>query len=219
MVVIEGAGTAVVPLSVHVENGLGEVVVEVNKRYKTPSVQAYEIDEGGGRVRGKPQAWVAAEQIQSEGKTMLRVLALEQEGVKKPVYIRVRVPEGQGVSVKNAGGPVRLTGVSGPIEVQADAGEPGQWKRGASISVAMGAPVDSPISLFSADGEVELLMPAGSRGRLDVQAPHRLVVLDADGARVMGAKTSGETYSATLNEGTNPVIVSAKARGAEVRLK
>lgn len=217
---ITGAGAAGTPLGIHVENALGETVIEVDRRFRAPSVLAYPMDSAGGRVRGASTAWVAAEQIESEGRSTLRVLALEQEGAnRRPIYIRVRVPEGRGVSVRNAGGPVRLVGVSGPLEVQADAAEGAGRKRGASISVVMSAPADSPISLLSGEGAVRLEMPASSEGRLEVRAPRRILEFEARGARVTAAKTSGDTYTATLNGGTNPVVLSSRGGEVEVRLR
>lgn len=208
-------------LALHIENALGETLVEVDPRLSGPSVEVFVIDPStGALIESAPKAagWVGAEQTEIDGKPTLRVLSLHQEGQEtRPIFIRIRAPEVRGAYVRAVGGPVRLLGVDGPINVETEASAGLRRPGGASIHVRLNGPLDTPVSLVSDDGDVRLELPGSSRGQVEVTALRRVIELGGHGASVSGAKTSGDKWSGTLNGGSNPVVLRSRAGQAVVR--
>lgn len=199
------------PISVHVENALGETLVEVDRRLAGPVVEAVGVNPATGAVvaGGKDdRPWIAAELTDSGGGRTLRVLSIPQpEQGARPVFIRIRAPEIRGVFARGVGGPVRLLGVNGPVDVETEAAPGSRWPGGASILVRVDEPLETSASLISRDGDVRLDLPGSSRVRFDVVAPRRMVELGGRGASVADAKTIGERWSGTLNGGVSPAVL------------
>jgi len=207
-------------LAIDVQNQLGEVEVVVDAAAAHPFVEAVPMDPEAstGRIdRGSAFIpWTAAQVAVGEGGRVLRVLCTAREGEPaRPVYLRVRVPECEGVRVRNRGGPVTLQGISGSIDVDNLPSTPPMWDEGAAVYVRTQSALDRDVTLVSSDGEVVLSMARSSRGKLAVHAPETRVDLAAvkGTQKSDGSVTAGSgSFTGTLNGGDNAITLRSGRR-------
>lgn len=197
--------------SVVVENRLGEVEIVVDPSIDTPEIHAWALKDGGGLVDRplEPGSLVAATYEDVAGRPELRVSSvLQGRTVRGPgVRIRMTIPGIQSLTVRNAGGPVRITGGGGEVSVDNRQGT-AAWAGRADIVCHMKTPVREPLRLIAWDGNAELEMPATSRGALDIVGARRIQDFSRGGT-VTDATSATSGWAATLNGGTNPVRVRA----------
>lgn len=207
-------------LAVDVQNQLGEVEVVVDAHEPAPRVEAIplkrdvpisQVDRASAE---KP--WVAAQVSDDAGGNVLRVLCTAPENqTPAPVYLRIVVPDCQGVRVKNSGGPVTLTGVGGAIEVECTPSTPAMWDGGAAIHVSTRRAITSNVLLSSTDGEVVLVVGRSSTGKIEALSPDSEIKIAAsEGIATNGlvATNVRGRYTSSFNGGDNPITLRSGKR-------
>ena len=203
---------AAVGLDVQNQNGGVKVVVD-SKRSEAVVVAR---TRSGGRVIAEGEnahAWIAAESVDQEGRSVLRVLSAPAEGgTDQPVDLVIFVPRCDGLTVRNAGGPVEVVGVSGAVDVESGgAGRPGGW-----IRVRSDHPVSSPVRLITDEGSIVCIVTPDSAGRISMNAPHGSAKIFAPQTVLLGAQVSQTAISATLNGGSNDIVLHTAAGDAQL---
>ncbi|GIK20223.1 MAG: hypothetical protein DYG93_08075 [Leptolyngbya sp. PLA2] len=202
------AGPAVVAggavgLDVQNQNGGVKVVVDGSRSEAVVVART----RSGGRVVTEGEnarAWIAAESVDQEGRSILRVLATPAEGIaEEPVDLVIFVPRCDGLTVRNAGGPVELVGVAGAVDVESGgAGRSGGW-----IRLRSDHAISSPVRLITDEGTIVCVVTPDSAGRVSMNAPHGSAKIFAPQTVLLGAQVSQTAISATLNGGSNDIVM------------
>ncbi len=196
------AGAAV---GLDVQNQNGGVKVVVTSWRPEPVVVARTRTGGRVAIEGEnAQAWIAAESVDQDGRSVLRVLASPAEGgAGEPVDLVIFVPRCDGLTVRNAGGPVEVVGVAGAVDVESGgAGMPGGW-----IRVRSDRPVTAPVRLITDEGTIVCVVTPDSAGKISMNAPHGSAKIFAPETVLLGAQVSQTAISATLNGGSNDIVL------------
>lgn len=199
--------SAGLPTALHVENAKGSIVVRVNPLLQEPTVYArwnnmtkpqLEPDEDT-----PPSIWIAAE-TEAEGRyAVLRVLAERQPSAdpESSVDLFITMPRCDGVVITNAGGRVKLVGVSGAIQVESGL-KSGQ---GGTIEVRTDNPVTAPVLLSTSKGNISLHVSTSSTGQFNLSSAQGKSTMYARNSRIEQVHFSPTSWTGTLNAGTNPV--------------
>lgn len=201
-------------LAIDVENERGAVLVTVNHNLKAPRVTA-----NAGTLRGEPVAnfeggkWASADLQETDGRAVLKVRSLPEEGPQHWVQITVDVPACEGVRIKNSDGAIEVRGVNGAISIE----NGGAGKPGGRVFVETAKPNTSPISITTATGDIELVLPTDSTGDVELISGNRaLAAMVAWTGQVNNSSIRPGLYTGNLNWGTNPIRL--KAAEGQVRL-
>jgi hypothetical protein len=195
------------PLSVDIENFRGSVEVEVVPGLTKPTLRAWVLDESNGFMRltddATVKSWYAAEivTVQAAGgsRPVFRIVTT-RDAKTKPSSVRlvVQTPTCEGVRVRNSGGGVVLKNVGGEITVENGY----KGGEGGDITVHTTRRIAETINLRTTTGNIAILVPTSSQGRLEVNTPkgQPLINVRADGLDMV--KKTLTTFGATLNGGT-----------------
>lgn len=195
-----------------ITNRNGSVRVEVDPRLTQPVVQAKVRSASDSELKPKEAAehvWVAAETVNEGGRQILRVLAEPKEGAPESprIQLLIKIPPTSGVIVRNAGGPVELVGVGGPIEVENGIG----GGPGGRIEVRTDEIMTYPVTLTTTDGAVFYQVPPASTGRFDILSEEGKARFVAEGGTVSDIQAAEDHWVGTLNRGDNPVILRSRS--------
>ena len=203
VVAVSGDATVTRPLAIDVDNQNGSVEITVDPELDRPTVKA--SCPGPTSTERRPD-FVSAELVTEEGRGVLRVIASSPDRPEpKYVNLRIAVPACDGLRIRNMGGSVRASGVSGAVDVVNDA--PGLT--GGTI-VRFAAPATQPVSIRANSGGIELHVPEGSTGMLRVKTDRGLIRSDTAMAIVRGASSTSREQSATLNGGVNAISLTGE---------
>ncbi|MBX3389082.1 MAG: hypothetical protein KF691_06455 [Phycisphaeraceae bacterium] len=202
-------------LAIDVENERGAVLVTVNPNVKTPRVTA-----NAGTLRGEPVAnfqgdkWASSDIQEMDGRAVLKVRSVPEEGAQHWVQITIDVPSCDGLRIKNSDGAIEVRGANGAISIE----NGGAGKPGGRVYVDAGKPNTSPISITTATGNIDLELPTDSTGDVELISGNRaLAAMVAWTGQVTNSSIRPGLYTGILNWGTNPIRL--KATQGEVRLQ
>lgn len=193
------------PLTVDIENYRGSVEVQVVPGLTKPTLQAWVLDETNGFMRLTDDAlvksWYAADIASVQGRPVLRILT-KRTSETKPSSVRlvVQTPSCDGIRVRNSGGDVVLKGVSGEIAVENGY----KGGEGGDISIATTHRIAEPMSLRTTKGDIAVLVPANSQGRLDIITPKGSPEVNVRADGLDAVKKTLTAFAATLNGGAKP---------------
>jgi hypothetical protein len=191
------------PLMVDIENFRGSVEVEVIPTLTQPTLRAWVLDESSQFMRltddATVKSWYAAEVVAVQGKPVLRVMTT-RDAKTKPSSVRllIQTPTCEGIRVRNSGGNVVLRNVGGEITVENGY----KGGEGGDIRIETTRRIAEAVSLRTTMGDISILVPTSSQGRLEVNTPkgEPQVNVRADGLE--SVKKTLTTFSASLNGGT-----------------
>lgn len=184
-----------------VQNFRGVVHVRVESGVSQPIVQARAINAS---QHANTPDWVAADLVQDQGRPVLRVLSVPSSGASDAVYLSIVLPGCSGVRVRNAGGEVILTNVSGAIQVE----NGGPEAPGGRVVVTTAHNLVDHLALETTSGDIALTMGAYSAGDINAQAP-RGVTFHSKIAGASRVQHQGWLWSGVLNRGTSPMTLKA----------
>lgn len=193
------------PLALDIENYRGAVEVEVMPGLTKPVIQAWVRDQSDQFFQMTDDAtvksWYAAELVAVEGTPTLRVLTSRSKDTA-PTFVKliVHVPTCEGIRVRNSGGDVRLKGVAGEITVEN--GHKGG--EGGNIKVTTARRIAGPINMRTTYGNITLVVPTSSEGRLEVNTPKGAPQINVRSDGLENVKKTLTTFTATLNGGNKP---------------
>lgn len=203
LVAVSGDAAATRPLAIDVDNQNGSVEISVDPELDRPTVKA--SCPGTTSTERQPD-FVSAELVTEEGRGVLRVIASSPDRPEpKFVTLRIAVPACDGLRIRNTGGSVRASGVSGAVDVVNDA--PGLT---GGTSVRFATPATQPVSIRANNGGIELRVPEGSTGTLRFKTDRGLIRSDTAEATIRGASSTSREQSATLNGGANPITLTSE---------
>ena len=219
---VETLGPAVpmgAPLGVDVENQFGSVQVIAEPWVTTPQVDARLRSPnwvGGTQpARRGEAAWVSAETVEQDGRFVLRVLADTPPDAAERVHVDlvVRVPSCDGVSVRSAGGPIRIMGVGGAI----DARNGRAGRAGGLIEVRTDRPLIDPVHLETTEGDILYMVGPEASGVFDARTESGAVQVSQRVGTLASIRPTATTWSAVYNGGTNPVTLLTGRGDIEIR--
>jgi hypothetical protein len=203
--------------TVHVDNFSGSVTVIADPRVREPQVSA--------RVRSQDRrsTWskrdvlnlvdVQADSSIENGRRTLRVVTSPiTETERVTVDVTVRVSRTEGIRVVNAGGPVELVRVSGPVTVLNGAG----GAPGGDISLRTGAPMTAPVTLTTSAGNVLYQVGPMSSGAFELISEDGRAEFYAKVGKITNVQPQESRYRAVLNDGTNSVLLRTGSGTARV---
>lgn len=205
--------------AIDVRNFHGSVRILVDRRFSVPSVQATLKPAHPEAPRGDDLSavcFIAAETVLQDGRAILRVLS--ETTLADPGHatadILVRVPDCGGVLVHNAGGLVELRGVAGAVTVENGTGN----RSGGRVELRTGHPLNAPVRLSTTTGAVHLQVVPASRGKFDLTAAAGRAEFDVRGGEVATEVVLPDRIIATLNGGTNPVVLRSGSGPVRARI-
>lgn len=195
--------------SIEIENVRGVVTITVDPRITTPEVTGKVFANEDMTKPVREEAVLAssftAEVVQTEGRPIVRVRGGPPEDRlhASTVEISVRLAACWGVTVKNAGGAVRMAGVAGPITVENGAG----GGPGGMIIVRTGQTMSDAVKLTTTAGDIYYQIPPSSTGAMDVLSLDGPATVRITGGRLTGVIPESSWYRGVLNGGRNPVVL------------
>jgi outer membrane murein-binding lipoprotein Lpp len=191
------------PLAVDIENYRGSVEVEVVPGLTQPTLRAWVLDESKQFMRltddATVKSWYAAEVAVVQGRPVLRIMTT-RDAKTKPSSVRllVQTPTAEGIRVRNSGGSVILRGVGGEITVENGY----KGGEGGDIRVTTTRRISEAMNLRTTAGDVSILVPTNSQGRLEINTPKGEPQVNVRGDGLDMVKKTLTTFGATLNGGT-----------------
>ncbi|MDX2132596.1 MAG: hypothetical protein SFY69_11150 [Planctomycetota bacterium] len=198
------------PVAVDVDAGAGSVFIEFDDALKEPQVVAMTDGPEGRRVAA---SWAATSVEAAEPHPIFRVLAVDEGDAAADVVIRV--PRCAGLRVRNIAGGVRVIGAAGAIDVQSGS----DVTPGGNVSVSLAEPLDAPLLVRSASGQVHLDLPAGSRGVFALTSGIGMTSFLAPEEELTGASGTHGEWRGVLNGGEHECRVIADNARVEVRVR
>ncbi len=191
--------------TIDVSNFRGSVRVIADERAKTPTVSARvrRLDRSL-RLRDKElaqKATITADSGIEDGRRLLRVETAPTGEDEVAVDLVVRIATTEGIRVRNAGGPVELVGIQGPVTVINGVG----GAAGGDVTVRTGEAMTDHVNLVTTDGTVLYQVGPGSSGAFYLETDSGKAEFYAKIGKVTEARPSVSTYRAVLNSGDNPI--------------
>lgn len=210
------------PLALDVENAFGSVNVVAAPRITEPTVEArlrtvQWTSNTDPAAKGR-DAWVSAETVEQGGRYILRILSdtpPAADGAAPPVQIDliVRLPACDGIMIRNAGGPVRVKGARGAVDIAN--GSPA--RPGGIVEYRTNHAIVDPVTITSTNHHVLYFVGPGSTGTLDLESGIGKVEVDQHFGVMADVIPTPTTYDAVFNDGTNPVVLTAPQGKVEAR--
>jgi len=200
------------PVAVDVTNYHGSVHVLATHRVDEPVVRAKLRAPRWAKRRAKIDAqkavWIGAEMVEQEGGMVLRVLSRPGDDApdltdRVRVNLTIRVPECNGVLVRNTDGRVLLEHVAGAIQVENGAG----GTEGGTVDVRTNLPLEAPVALTTTDGNIYLQIAPNSQGDLEAVSEDGTAVIRAHVGSLTAFDAGQQRSTAILNDGTNPILL------------
>lgn len=194
--------------AIDVSNFNGSVYVVGDPRAKSPRVTARvrrlnrEAPKGGALTQAVA---VNAYASINGSERLLRVTSLPASEPAAPVAVDlyIKVPRADGLTVRNAGGPVELVRVGGSVNIEN--GGPG--KPGGDIEIRTGDAMTGPSSLFTSSGRVLYQVGPGSTGRFNLMADKGEVQFESKLGVVTDVIPEETRWRGVLNEGENEITL------------
>jgi hypothetical protein len=198
-------------LALDIQNTLGSVEVEVDPRRSdilvqwrafasstaTPTMPRPVIVNGANDSADpdQPAGWIATDLADDNGLPVFRVLSGAPEGELAAMRIRIVVPSCAGLRIRNSGGAVTATGVSGAIDVRT--GQDGM--PGGDITIRAAAPQEDPVTVLATQGNVLVTLSRESKGQIRATSGNGgVVAIQAPGSSLRATKVARDNYVGTL---------------------
>ena len=203
--------------TVEVTNFRGSVTVIADPRVKEAQVRSRvrSLDRRSGLDRAQlaERVHITANSGVENGRRMLRVVSTSTDGSEDVAAdLVIRVARTEGVRVHNAGGPVELVRINGPVSVVNGVG----GSPGGDVTVRTGAAMTDPVSLTTTSGDVLFQAGPGTSGAFDIRTDNGEAQFYAKIGSVTGSRPEPGRYRGVLNRGENPISLHTGAGTARV---
>jgi hypothetical protein len=199
------------PIGVDIETFAGDVVVEADPKAKAATVTVVrEAMYGWGRS-GEGKASLgdiattaelgAADTARGELGQTLRVRATTSgaEPHLQRAHVYVKAPEIDGVRVKTDDGSVDVSHIEGAVDVETSNG---------NVRVASNRAMRQPVTIIDTNGHIDYRVRGESSAEFDAQTINgRVSGFVKYGTLILKPTSRDDLYQATLNDGTNKVIL------------
>jgi hypothetical protein len=194
------------PVAIDVESFGGDVIVEADARLRQATVGVVLEATHGYKRSGEAKASLAqiehsAELVPGDMGPVLRVrtATTHAEPYFQRAHVRIDLPHADGVRVRTRWGRVELVDVEGTLDVETSEED---------VRVMTHLALVRPVTILNRQGSIDYRVRGESSGAFDCRAIRGNV--DARvvyGRFVVRSGTDGSTLLATLNGGTNPVVL------------
>lgn len=205
-------------IALDVDNPIGSVLVYVDNEVTQPRV----IARAGART-GEPtenyngDRWVTASVTESEGRAVLTVRNTERKPEEKNFWVQVIVvlPSCDGVRIRNSDGLVDVRGVSGAIQIE----NGGAGRRGGNVKFEAGRPITAPVTISTANGNVDLIFPTGTAGTIELLSGNGMLAnISAWTGQLEHSVHKPGSYKGVLNRGQNKINVKTNEGQIDMRV-
>lgn len=194
-------------MALDVVNPRGSVTVTADPKASGITVRSTAALDKDARVQpggGEYDVNVTAEIVDDGGGRSTLVVRVDApQGDATPphrVDIDVTAPRCDGARIVNAGGPVRLDGATGAIQVENTDG---------SVQVRTPRPLSAPVALITTDGDVYLQAPPGTAGRVELRSLNGGAQFRSDIDRLLDMKVRPDSVVGVLRGGENPIVLQS----------
>ena len=205
------------PLAVHVENFGGDVVIRADAKAKCTLVEVRRVSNMGfGRHAESEKeladvSWTASLEPRAGGGDTLQVRATTSN--PEPYFFRAEVlvitPALDAVTVRTREGKVTVMENQGPVDIETTRGD---------VRVCTPWPMTGPVTVITSQGSIDYRVRGESRGAFDCETRGGEVRQRCEHGR-WRALVPGNDHDrllATLNEGTNKVILRTSEKNIRV---
>ncbi len=210
-IIVEVSG----PIALDLESFGGSIEIEVNPDLPHAIVTATRVATHG-RLR-RDEAEGSLDNVQydvqlgqgSLGQQLtIRTWTSDPEAHYQRVMLHLEVPEVDGMTIRTHNGDVEAVGVYGMMDIRTDDGE---------VRILTESPLTEAIQIINDAGSINLRMRRESMGAIDAHAVRGNVFhVCPQGAWSTLPGTSHNTLKASLNDGTNPILL--RAADGEIRI-
>jgi hypothetical protein len=194
------------PVAIEVDSFSGNVVVDANPGHESITVTVRrEATQGYLRER---EAEASLDEIQYTAELMpgdsgqrlvIRTWTYHPEPYFQRADLRIEAPAVDGLTVRAGPGRVDARGIEGPVNIAAVAG---------NVRVMTNLPMLEPVTIANRDGDIDYRVRGESRGAFDCETSkgrvdHRVRF----GRFVINGERRDNRLAATLNGGTNPIVL------------
>lgn len=192
---------------VEAENPHGSVRIYVDKSLTAPTVSVKPFAPGGltqDEIREiEDNLSIIAETILEENRMVLRAAtSLEMEFEEVRLDMVIRTPDSSTTIVRNAHGIIEMVGVGG--QIVASSGEMGPGA-GGDILLRTNTPVDGPVHLSTASGDINVFIVGESAGEMELVSDDGVVVANIETGSVSNVRPEDGYYTGVLNSGANRI--------------
>jgi len=194
------------PTVVEVENWNGSVTVRAVPGLKAPKVRA-RVHAAGSDAPKPGEMW---DEVSVKATAAIpgteRLLKVVSTPVSDPppqvgVDIEVHVAAVSETRIKNAGGPVELVHVNGPITIQNGWG----GRPGGPVEVRTGEAMTFPINISTTEGKIRYVVGPGSTGAFDIVSDNGAAEFSSYMGEVKDVRPEFSHYRCILIDGSNAV--------------
>lgn len=196
------------PVAIDIESIGGDIDIEVNDELPHAVIEFTRVAmHGFGR---KDEAIESLDAIETSvelrtgdlGQILaIRTGTVHDEDHFQSVRMKIKVPEVDGVRVRNRNGRVYATDVYGEIDIRTDDGD---------VRVMTNRAMLRPVTIVNDAGSIDYRVREESAGAIDAECVRGRVFHVVEGGRwVVEAGTDHNTLVASFNDGTNPIMLRA----------
>jgi len=194
--------------AIDVSNWRGSVYVVADPRVKEPVVRALVRPVGKGapkRSMLSDAVKVTANSSINGAERLLKVRSVAATEPAAPVQVElyIRVAKADGLTIRNAGGPVELVRVGGAIDVENGFG----GQAGGDVQVRTGDAMTKSSTLVTSSGKVLYQVGPGSTGAFNLMADKGEVQFNSRLGEVTGVVPEETRWRGVLNGGQNQITL------------
>ena len=146
------------------------------------------------------------------GTLRIRPTDLEVQGFRPPIDLKITLPRCDGALVRTSRGKVKITGVTGTIEV--DNGD--DVTEGGDIVIRAGEGELERVSASTSRGDIHLIASPENTGVLDLRAPRGRAVFRSNYGYTDEVMPQRGRWTGIWNDGTNPISLESSDGDARV---
>lgn len=157
---------------------------------------------------------VAEGSLNQAGTLIIRPTDLDIEGFRPPIDVVVTIPRCDGARVRTTRGTVKITGVTGAIDVVNGS----DTIEGGDIVIRSGERPIEEVMAYTSRGDIHLLLSPENTGVFDLRAPRGKPVFQSDFGYVDNSIPEPGRWTGVWNEGTNAISLQSEDGDAKVRV-
>ncbi len=193
-------------VAIEVDSFCGDVVVVANPGHESITVTVRREAFHGHLREHEAEASLAEIQYTAElvpgdfgQRLVIRLWTYDPEPYFQRADLHIEAPSVDGLTVRAGQGRVHARGIEGPVNIAAGAG---------NVRVMTNLPMLEPVTIVTEDGDIDYRVRGESRGAFDCatsegRVDHRV----RSGRFVISGERRDDRMVATLNGGTNPVVL------------
>ncbi len=212
--------------AVDIENPSGNVEIRSHSRHEKAFVEFRVRKERWLRFRMAKQGIefdatgdyftaeyvVPDESLNQYGTLVIRPTDLSIEGFRPPIDVLISIPRCDGAKVTTSNGHIKITGVSGSVEVR----NGDEFTEGGDIWIRSGEKPIEEIMAYTSKGDVHLVASPDNTGVFDLSAPRGSASFTSRYGYVDHSMPQRGKWTGIWNDGTNAISLHSENGDATV---